>query len=95
MRRFDCPECKFSCSTNIMLTAHRQEMHGMVEPKPSLKGSSEAQFESAMDYRAMRAAKELLSFLDISFPRGRSYANSLEETMAICIKQNMKGVHRD
>lgn len=44
--------------------------------------------------RSRKAARELLSFLDISFPRGRAYANSLEETMAICIEQNMKGIHR-
>lgn len=95
MRRFECPDCTFVCQTNLALTAHRLENHGMVEPKPSLKGSSETQFESAMEYRAMRAARELMSFLDISFPRGRCYANSLEQTMAICIKENMKGIHRD
>ncbi len=60
-----------------------------------ISSASEAQFEAAMEYRAMRAARELMSFLDISFPRGKYYGNSLEHTMTICIKENMKGIHRD
>lgn len=78
-----------------MLDAHRLDMHGAVEDKPNLREPSEDQYERALEYRAMQAARELLSFLDISFPRGTYYANSLEQTMAICIKQNMKGIHRD
>jgi hypothetical protein len=39
---------------------------------------------------ARKATIELLSFLDVSFPRGRRYANSLETTMAIVIEQNIR-----
>jgi hypothetical protein len=44
--------------------------------------------------RSRKAAEELLSFLDIGFPKGQRYFNSLKETIAICIEQNMKGIHR-
>lgn len=44
--------------------------------------------------RSLKATQELLSFLDISYQRGRKYANRLEVTIAICIEQNMKGIHR-
>lgn len=44
--------------------------------------------------RSRMAALELLSFLEIRFPTGERYNNSIEKTIAICIEQNMKGIHR-
>lgn len=41
---------------------------------------------------ARKATKELFSFMDIKFERGKSYANSREETVAIVIEQNIRAL---
>jgi len=63
------------------------------EPAPTIAESAVA--EQILVSRSRAAAKELVSFLDISYPRGTSYRNSVEQTVAICIEQNMKGIHRE
>ena len=56
------------------------------------------QAEPEIRKRAEKAADELLSFLDISYPRNTKYAIRysirLRDTITICITENMMGRHR-
>jgi hypothetical protein len=47
-----------------------------------------------LNEKARKAAREICGGFDVRQPRGVSYHNTNEETIAIIIAQNMKGIYR-
>jgi hypothetical protein len=42
-----------------------------------------------------KAAQEITGAFDVTVPRGRQYVNTVRETIAIIIAQNLKGIYRE
>lgn len=47
-----------------------------------------------LNEKARKAAREICGAFDVRQPRGVRYHNTIEETIAIIIAQNMKGITR-
>lgn len=104
----DCPRCNHPWDRHKGRCRYQPDMSGecgcRAKPPPSSSEIKHAESvappslpqidERIITERSMKASRELLSFLDIRFERGKHYANSLEQTITIVIEQNMKGIHR-